>query len=84
MSSEPTIKFSDDQKQRLVQKIKMYFREELDQDIGQFDAEFLLDFLAEEIGVSAYNQALYDVQAFIRDKFEHLEDELFNLEKPLP
>ena len=44
------IEFSDREKAAIVDKIKLYFREELDQDIAQFDAEFLLDFFSEEVG----------------------------------
>ena len=37
------IKFSKEEKEIIRAKIQLYFREELNQDIGQFDAEFLLD-----------------------------------------
>ena len=40
----PDIHFSSDEKDILVRKIKRYFAEELRQEIGGFDAEFLLDF----------------------------------------
>ncbi|MEL0629799.1 DUF2164 family protein [Psychromonas aquatilis] len=35
------IKFSEQQKNEIVEAIQTYFEKELDQDIGQFDAEFL-------------------------------------------
>ena len=38
------IEFSQEEKDQLIPKIKMYLKEELDQEIGNFDAEFLLDF----------------------------------------
>jgi len=44
------IEFSDIEKAAIVSKIKLYFREELDQSIAQFDAELLLDFFSEEVG----------------------------------
>jgi len=44
------IKFSANDKERIVTKIKAYFSAELDQDIGGFEAEFLMDFFAKEIG----------------------------------
>ena len=40
------IKFSTEETESIVRKIQLYFREELDQEIGRFDAEFLLDFFA--------------------------------------
>ena len=38
------IEFSNEEKETIVQKIKLYFEQELNQEIGQFDAEFLLAF----------------------------------------
>ncbi len=36
------IKFTQEEKQILVQQIQLYFKQELDQDIGSFATEFLL------------------------------------------
>ena len=41
------MEFTSEEKARMVQKLKMYFREELDQELGGFQAEFLIDFFAE-------------------------------------
>ena len=49
------IKFSSEEKQQIVLKVKSYFSNELNQDIGGFDAEFLIDFFAQEIGSYFYN-----------------------------
>jgi uncharacterized protein (DUF2164 family) len=38
------IKFSKEEKERIVNKVKIYFDSELEQDIGGFEAEFLIDF----------------------------------------
>jgi len=56
------IEFTKQEKELLVQKLKHYFTNELDQDIGQFDAEFLLDFFGKELGVYYYNRGLIDAQ----------------------
>ena len=37
------IKFSDEEKKLIVGRIQAYFREELHQELGGFDAEFLFD-----------------------------------------
>jgi uncharacterized protein (DUF2164 family) len=50
------ISFTKQEKELLVHKLKHYFTEELDQDIGQFDAEFLLDFFGKEMGIYYYNR----------------------------
>ncbi|TQV76497.1 DUF2164 domain-containing protein [Aliikangiella marina] len=75
------IKFSKEQKARLVRRIQLYFQEELDQELGQFPAEFLLDFFTEEIGPSFYNQGLYDAQAVFESKMEGIAEAIYEIEK---
>ena len=44
------IKFTEGERAAITHKIQLYFSEELKQQIGRFDAEFLLDFFAERWG----------------------------------
>ncbi|NIB41101.1 DUF2164 domain-containing protein [Pseudomaricurvus alkylphenolicus] len=76
------IEFSRDEKDILVKKIKLYFSEELDQDIKQFDAEFLLDFFTEEVGPFFYNRGIYDAQKIVEEKLETITDGFYEIEKP--
>ena len=76
------IKFSIEQKDIIVNKIKLYFNDELDQEIGQFDAEFLLDFFSETVGSYYYNQGLFDAQTVISSKLDEFSDALYEIEKP--
>lgn len=76
------IEFSKTERELISQKIKMYFAEELDQEIGQFDAGFLLDFFAEEIGGYFYNRGLYDAQALLEQRVADIAEALYELEKP--
>lgn len=75
------ISFSKEEKELMIKKVKLYFREELNQDIGGFDAEFLIDFFAEEIGPFFYNRGLYDAEATITEKVSEISDLLLQLEK---
>ncbi len=76
------IEFSAAEKEAIVSKIKRYFREELDRDIGQFDADFLLDFFAEEVGPYFYNRGLYDAQAVLEERLQSIHDAIYEIEKP--
>ncbi|MEE4658908.1 MAG: DUF2164 domain-containing protein [Halieaceae bacterium] len=76
------IQFSAAEKEAIVEKIKRYFIETLDQDIGSFEAEFLIDFFAGEIGAHFYNRGLQDAQALFASKVEELSDSICELEKP--
>ncbi len=76
------IKFSKEEKEIITQKIHTYFQKELNQEIGRFDAEFLLDFFAKEIGSYFYNRGLYDAQAMLSKRVEELTESILTLEKP--
>ena len=76
------VEFSGDEKKIIVGRIQTYFREELNQELGGFDAEFLLDFFAEEMGAYFYNRALYDAQAILERRLEDFGEAVFELEKP--
>lgn len=75
------IKFSNEETKILTHKIQLYFSEELDQELGQFSAQFLLDFFAEEIGPYYYNQGLLDAQALLESRIESLGEAIGELEK---
>jgi uncharacterized protein (DUF2164 family) len=79
-----SVTFTPEQKAVLVEKIKTYFERELDQEIGAFDAEFLLDFFAAEMGNHFYNRGLYDGLETLQAKIDLLADDVgYTLEKPL-
>ncbi len=76
------IDFSKDEKATLVRKIQLYFSEELGQQIGQFDAEFLIDFVSRELGAYYYNRGLQDAQAALAAKLDDVLDAIYQLELP--
>lgn len=75
------IEFSKEEKELIVKKIQLYFNEELKQQIGYFDAEFLLDFFTREVGPYYYNRGLYDSQAILAARLDDIGDAIFQLEK---
>lgn len=77
------IEFTKQEKEMMIQKVKIYFREELNQELGTFDAEFLIDFFAEEMGGFFYNRGLYDAETLITEKVSEISDLLLQLEKPV-
>lgn len=76
------IELSREQTDHLVSKIKDYFDQELGQDIGGFEAEFLIQFLAREVGPYFYNKGLTDARQLLHEKIEDLGYLLQELEKP--
>jgi uncharacterized protein (DUF2164 family) len=79
---QATIKFSKEEKELIIPKIKMYLCEELDVDIGNFDAEFLLDFFSEEVGSYFYNRGISDAIDMLDTRMEEVKESIYVLEKP--
>jgi uncharacterized protein (DUF2164 family) len=67
------ITLPEESKQVLLQSIKQYFLEERDEDIGDLQAGFFLEFILKEVGPSIYNQAVKDAQAALQTAVADLD-----------
>lgn len=74
--------FSPEERVVLIDQIRRWFDENMDQDLGQFQAEFLLDFFTDKVGVCHYNQGLRDARALFESKVELVGESILELEKP--
>ena len=79
-----TLKLSKPEQALLIEKLQSYFDAELDRDLGNLEAECLLDFISKELGSVFYNRALYDAQAIVSARAELLGEAILELEKPVP
>lgn len=77
------LKLTSEEKAVLVPKLVAYLSHELDVDAGQFDAEFLLDFLTKEAGAVLYNRGLDDTHAALAKHMDSFADVIYALEKPV-
>ena len=77
------VTFNFEEKAHIVHKIKHYFNTELGDEIGQFDAEFLLEFFGNEIGAYYYNQGLKDAAEVIELQAEVMKEALYTMEEPI-
>ena len=53
----------------------------MDQDIGAFEAEFLIEFIAKEIGPYFYNKGIADAHALFSEKADEIGYLVQELEK---
>ena len=67
-------------KKQLLDSIKRYVAENLDQDIGDLKAGMLLDYFLKEIGPTVYNQAIADAQGYFQARVGDLEGVCFEKE----
>lgn len=75
--------FSKEEKQVITGKLRNYFDQELHQELGQFDGDFLLDFITKEIGPYFYNQGLYDAQTVMQGRVDTILESIYEIEKPI-
>ncbi|NDV93044.1 DUF2164 family protein [Alteromonas sp. 345S023] len=75
------IKFTKQEKDEMVLKLQTYFGNELSQELGQFDAEFLLDFVSKELGAYYYNRGLHDAREVFENRVQAIDDDLYAIEK---
>ncbi|CNE58300.1 Uncharacterized conserved protein [Yersinia nurmii] len=77
------IVFNREQTRLMAQKIQRYLEREHKFELGDFEAEFLLDFFTQELGAHYYNQGIADAIAQVEAKMENMVDTLLWLEKPV-
>ncbi|MCG9702760.1 DUF2164 domain-containing protein [Vibrio natriegens] len=75
------IKLDRTQKETLSTAIQDYMEDELSIEIGQFDCEFLIDFITEKLGVVYYNKGVEDAKALFERRMLEVSDELYEIEQ---
>jgi uncharacterized protein (DUF2164 family) len=71
-----TISLSKEARAQAVASIERYFRENMEEPIGNVAALGLLGFLLEEIGPTIYNRAVLDVQERLQARISELDLEV--------
>jgi uncharacterized protein (DUF2164 family) len=70
------IELPKDARQQAIASIERYFRENMDEPIGNVAASGLLGFFLEEIGPVVYNKAVQDVQERLRMRIDEVDLEV--------
>jgi len=66
------MELSKQETEEIIPSLRKFFREELDVELSEMRAGFLLDFIQKEIAPYAYNRGVHDAESFIRNKLEDL------------
>ncbi|QIZ78184.1 DUF2164 domain-containing protein [Ferrimonas lipolytica] len=77
----PIVKFSREQEEALALKVQRYCSDEFDVDLGQFEAEFLLQFVVKQVEPEIYNHALEHCHKLAEQRLADLHDDLYQLEQ---
>ena len=71
-----TIEISKEARQQVIASIERYFREHMEEPIGNIAAGALLGFFLEEVGPLVYNQAVADVQERLQQRVMEVDIEI--------
>lgn len=71
-----SIELSKEARKEAIASIERYFRENMDEPIGNIAAGGLLGFFLEEVGPVVYNQAVADVQERMQARVADLDIEI--------
>lgn len=71
-----TLQLSKDAHKQAVASIERYFRENMEEKIGNIAAGGLLGFFLEEVGPCIYNKAIADVQERLQARIADLDIEI--------
>lgn len=77
------IELAKDDRDAMARALSRYLKDELDLEVTGFDAQFLLDFIAETLGPQFYNQGLADAQALVSRKLDDIGEAILALEQPV-
>jgi uncharacterized protein (DUF2164 family) len=74
------IELSKEDREQAIASIERYFREHMEQKIGNVAAGGLLGFFLEEVGPSIYNKAVADAQERLQARVAELDFEVHEQE----
>jgi uncharacterized protein (DUF2164 family) len=77
------LKFSKEQQQLMISEIQYFFSQERDEELTEFAAERVLDFVKKSLGPHFYNAAVKDARHIVEQQFSAMEEEILTLERPL-
>lgn len=71
------IELSKQEIAEIVPSLQKYFREELEMELSEMHAKFLLAYFQKEIAPIAYNRGVADAERYFREKVEDLAGACF-------
>lgn len=72
MNKKNKIELPKDKREEMILKIKNYFLNERDEELGDLASIMIFEFITEELAAEFYNQGVYDSYKYINDRCEDL------------
>lgn len=77
------ITFTKQQKDQLIGDIQEFFLRERAEELGNLEAENMLEFFKTALGPVYFNEGIRQSRKVAEEKMAQLEEELYSLERPL-
>ena len=72
-----TFDISKEKREKMIASIQDYFLNERQEELGNLEAGFILDFFIKDIAPAFYNQGIQDAHQYLSEKLE----DIFEIEK---
>ncbi|WP_339258915.1 DUF2164 domain-containing protein [Lysinibacillus sp. FSL K6-3209] len=77
------IRLTKEQQEQIIADIQRFFYNQREEDISDFEAQRVLDFVKENIAPYIYNAAISDAKYVVESQLSALDEELMALERPI-
>lgn len=77
------LKLTTAQQESMVSDIQDFFYHEREEELTEFAAERVLEFVKEQLAPHFYNAAVKDAKQVVEQQIYSLEDEILTLERPI-
>jgi len=74
------INLSAERKEEIASALSGFYKEQFDEELSEYRASTIMEFMLQRIGPSQYNQAVTDVRKFLMEKVEELDTEFYEPE----
>lgn len=72
-----SIELTKEEVAAVIPSLQRYAREELETELSEMRAKFLLEYILKEVGPFAYNRGVADAEAYLRARVEDLPGTCF-------
>ncbi|WP_312834036.1 DUF2164 domain-containing protein [Sedimentibacter saalensis] len=72
MNKKNKIELPKEKREEMILKIKNYFLNERDEELGDLASIMIFEFITEELAAGFYNQGVYDSYKYMNDRCEDL------------
>lgn len=71
------VKLSGQRREQLISELIGLFQNQFDQELSSYQAEIVVNHFMKRMEPAVYNQAVQDALAFMRDKLQDLDIEVY-------